>query len=82
MGTIYVENGIYYIIHMREHNPPHIHAVYGEYEAQVDIITREIIEGHLPNRQLQRVQAWLNDEERQENLVKMFYQINPHLRRG
>ena len=33
-----------------EHNPPHIHAIYGEDAAALDIRTGEIIDGHLPKR--------------------------------
>lgn len=31
-----------------EHNPPHIHALYGEEMAAITIQTGEILEGHLP----------------------------------
>ena len=31
-----------------EHNPPHIHALYGEDMAAIDIQTGEVLEGHLP----------------------------------
>ncbi len=41
-----------------EHNPPHIHAVYGEYVGSIDIQTGELIEGDLPNRALKLVQEW------------------------
>lgn len=33
-----------------EHNPPHFHAVYDEFEAQFSIEHLEIIEGYLPPR--------------------------------
>ena len=42
-----------------EHNPPHIHAIYGEYVGAIDIKTGEIIEGDLPLRALNLVQEWL-----------------------
>ena len=42
-----------------EHNPPHIHAIYGEYMGAIDIRTGEILEGDLPNRALKLVQEWL-----------------------
>ncbi len=35
-----------------EHNPPHFHALYAEYEAQIDIQTLQVIEGKLPRRAL------------------------------
>lgn len=42
-----------------EHNPPHIHAIYGEYMGAIDIQTGKLIEGDLPNRALKLVQEWL-----------------------
>lgn len=41
-----------------EHNPPHIHAIYGEYVGAIDIQTGEMLEGDLPKRALQMVQEW------------------------
>ena len=40
-------HGIVIRIFAPDHPPPHFHAVYAEYEAQVDIRSLEIIEGHL-----------------------------------
>ena len=42
----------------REHAPPHFHALYGEYEALIDIRTLEIIEGGLPKRAQAMVLEW------------------------
>ena len=42
-----------------EHNPPHIHAIYGEYMGAIDIKTGELLEGDLPPRALKLVQEWL-----------------------
>ena len=33
----------------RDHNPPHFHALYGDYEAIIDIEHNEIIGGYLPD---------------------------------
>ena len=41
-----------------EHNPPHIHALYGEDMAAVDIQTGEVLEGYLPPKALAMVQEW------------------------
>lgn len=41
-----------------EHNPPHIHVVYGEYIGVIDIRTAEMIEGDLPNKALAIVKEW------------------------
>ncbi len=42
-----------------EHNPPHIHAIYGEYIGIIDINTGNIIEGKLPDRALNLVKEWI-----------------------
>ena len=41
-----------------EHSPPHIHAVYGEYNGLFAIDTMEMIEGDLSNRIQKLVKEW------------------------
>lgn len=43
-----------------EHNPPHIHALYGEDMTAVNIHTGEVLEGYLPPKALSMVQEWIN----------------------
>ena len=43
-----------------DHPPPHFHAIYGEYEAVIDILTAEIIRGELPRRAHSLVVEWIN----------------------
>jgi hypothetical protein len=43
-----------------DHPPPHFHAIYGEYEAVIDIMTTEIIQGQLPRRAHGLVTEWIN----------------------
>jgi len=42
----------------REHQPPHFHAVYGEYNGLFAIDSLEMIEGDLPNRAVRLVKEW------------------------
>jgi hypothetical protein len=42
--------GILIKIYFIDHNPPHFHAEYGEYRAEYNIKTLEIIDGKLPGR--------------------------------
>ena len=49
----------------REHNPPHIHALYGEYIGVMDIQTREMIEGDLPNRAAKMLAEWVEIHEKE-----------------
>ncbi len=41
-----------------EHNPPHFHAIYGEYMAAVSIIDGTVLEGELPKKALEMVLEW------------------------
>jgi len=43
-----------------EHNPPHIHALYGEYMSAIHIETGEVLEGDLPRKAIGLVLEWLN----------------------
>jgi hypothetical protein len=58
LPTISAFYGIVIQMFWRDHAPPHFHALYAEYEAQIDIRTLEIIEGKLPNRALALVLEW------------------------
>ena len=42
----------------RDHNPPHFHAVYADFEGIIDIEKNEIIGGELPPRVLVLVKEW------------------------
>ena len=43
-----------------EHNPPHVHAFYGEDVAAVSIQTGDVIDGHLPPKALAMVRKWIS----------------------
>lgn len=43
----------------REHEPSHIHALYGEYIGEFNIQTGQMIEGDLPLKAQKLVQEWL-----------------------
>ena len=48
-----------YLIDNKQHNLPHIHAKYAEFEASICIGDGEILVGALPRKQLRLVQAWI-----------------------
>ena len=58
MPTISTFYGILIQMFWRDHAPPHFHALYGEYEALIDIRTFEVIEGSMPRRALALVLEW------------------------
>ena len=43
----------------KEHNPPHIHAIYNEDVAAIDFMTGEVIEGQLPTKAMAMVKEWI-----------------------
>ena len=53
-----------------EHNPPHIHAIYGECIGAIDIRTGELIEGDLPRRALKMTQEWT--QEHKDELMEIW----------
>jgi hypothetical protein len=50
--------GIVIRMYFDEHLPPHFHAIYGGYEAQVGIDPIKILEGKLPRRAVSMVIEW------------------------
>ncbi len=46
------------IFFRNEHNPPHIHAVYGEHNGVFNIDTMDMTEGDLPSRAVKMIQEW------------------------
>lgn len=45
------KEGVSIVIHSREHLPPHIHAIYGDDEAVIDIRTGLVIAGEIPKKE-------------------------------
>lgn len=41
-----------------EHNPPHIHVMYGEYFGAIDLRTLKMTEGDLPKKALSMIKEW------------------------
>ena len=50
--------GIIIAMYWDEHNPPHFHARYGKFNATVDIVSLQVLEGELPPRVLGFVIEW------------------------
>jgi hypothetical protein len=41
-----------------EHNPPHVHVLYGEYMGAINIKTQKLMEGDLPAKALAMAKEW------------------------
>ena len=54
----------------KEHEPSHIHALYGEYVGIFDSQSMEMTEGDLPKKAQELIKEWLY--KNQEELLKMW----------
>lgn len=54
----------------KEHEPSHIHAIYGEYVGEFNVQTLEMIEGDLPQKAQDLVKEWL--EKYKDDLQEMW----------
>ncbi len=59
MPIISVFFGIVIRINFDDHNPPHLHAEYGEGEAVFDLRTGDVLAGKLPKPAMRRVTQWI-----------------------
>lgn len=59
MPTIAIFSGIIIQMFFEDHNPPHVHAIYGEFKALVRISDGAIIRGALPRKQANLVKSWV-----------------------
>ncbi len=50
--------GIVIRFDLNDHEPAHFHAIYGEYEALIEIETLLVLRGELPRRALALVLEW------------------------
>lgn len=60
MPTLSYFYGIYIKMYFqrKEHNPPHFHAIYGEYTGEIEIKTLKQIEGDLPPKAMELIKEW------------------------
>ena len=63
MPTLSIFYGIVITIYWFDHAPPHVHARYGEFEAQIDIQAVVILNGSLPRRAKAMVLRWTREHQ-------------------
>ncbi len=72
--------GIIILMYYDDHNPPHFHAKYGDFQALIGIENFALLEGKLPAKSLGLVIEWaaLHQEELLQNwqLMKEGEQLN------
>ncbi|MBQ8823381.1 MAG: DUF4160 domain-containing protein [Lachnospiraceae bacterium] len=57
-------------LRQKEHNPPHVHAIYGNDIGLFDIRTGEMFEGDLPPKQRQMIAAFI--QQNSTRLIEMW----------
>lgn len=62
--------GILIKMYFREHEVPHFHAMYGEFNGVFDLQTLDLIEGDLPHRAQRMVLDWA--AQYKDELVQMW----------
>ncbi|MEX2443796.1 MAG: DUF4160 domain-containing protein [Alkalispirochaeta sp.] len=50
--------GIYIYMYFSDHNPPHVHTIYGQFDAEFSIVTGERLRGAFPSRAERFVREW------------------------
>lgn len=69
MPEISLFYGIRVTMYYSDHNPPHIHAQYGDYKIILSILEGVVLEGYFPKRQLKLILAWaeIHQDELMQN---------------
>lgn len=52
--------GIAIYMYWNDHNPPHFHAVWNDYEILIEIETARVIRGDMPPNKLKNIINWCN----------------------
>jgi hypothetical protein len=50
--------GLVIAMYFNDHNPPHFHALYNEYDAEIEIDNLSVLQGKLPARILGLASEW------------------------
>ena len=61
MPLIKIIDSIKIYIYLRDHNPPHFHIIYAEYEELIDMRTLTTLSGAVPARQRKKVINWAKE---------------------
>jgi len=75
MPIIKIIDSIKIYVYLRDHNPPHFHIVFAEYEELIDIRTLETYSGGVPRKQRKKVIAWA--EENMPYIIAKWDEFNP-----
>jgi Domain of unknown function (DUF4160) len=77
MPTVDIVDGVKINLYNGDHRPPHVHALYNEFEVLLVIETAKVYAGSLPGKQMKKAIKWL--EENNNWALQVFYELNPTL---
>lgn len=75
MPCIKIIDSIKIYVYLRDHNPPHFHIMYAEFEELIEIKTLNTFSGEIPRKQRRKVIKWAIDN--QVFLMTKWKQFNP-----
>ena len=76
MPCIKMIGSIKIYVYLRDHNPPHFHAKYAEYEELIIIENLKTYSGILPTSQRKKVIKWV--EENRDYVIEKWNEYNPN----
>ncbi len=63
MPTYFIIEGVKIELYFKDHNPPHFHAIIGEYDALIIIETSQIQQGSLPKNKEKSIIKWSKENK-------------------
>jgi hypothetical protein len=80
MPTIAIVDGVRLMMYFNDHAPAHLHALFAEHRAVLDIDTLTVTSGYLPRAKLGTVVRWATP--RRSELMRAWDLIQAHLPAG
>lgn len=74
MPCIKIIDGIKVYLYARDHNPPHFHVIFVEFEELIIIKTLATYSGEIPVKQRKKIIKWA--EQNQSYLLKQWEKLN------
>ena len=75
MPCIKIIDSIKIYIYLRDHNPPHFHAIYAEHEELIEIKSLKIYTGSIPKTQRKKVISWASKNS--NYIMEKWKEYNP-----
>lgn len=76
MPCIKIIDSIKIYMYSRDHNPPHFHVMYAEFEELIEIRSLETYTGSIPKKQRKKVIHWASTK--QDYLMRKWLEFNPN----